>query len=200
MGLVLRIIFGGLGFVLLGLFVWGVRGAPPKGQPYPIAKRFISVEAVPEVVFDYVVDLENLQKYVPGLVTIKSDRDEEEEVDVGTSVRADIVVPLLGRSDDVPITIVDLRRPGYLRFKMDLPPLMPIYTMAFVEGKKGGTEIEWVVDSRNHDGWFGELVLPMTRLIWQHREDEMLERFGEAFVRRQPDQEPIEESVADLVQ
>ena len=199
MGKVVRIMFGGLGLVLLALYVWGVRVAPPKGEAYPIAKRVIPVEAPPEEVFRYVVDLHNLKKYVPGLVTVKAD-DEEAELDVGNSFKADIVVPLLGRSDDVEITIVDLHPPGYLRFKMDLAPLMPIYTMSFVEGVDGGTDLEWVAASRNHEGWFGGVVLPMTRLIWQYREDQMLERFAEAFGRRQPAPEVLEETVSDLIQ
>ena len=199
MGMAVRIIFGVLGLALLGLYIWGVRIAPPKGEPYPIAKRVIRVEAPPKEVFDYVVDLRNLKKYVPGLVTLKAD-DEEADLDVGTSVKADIVVPVLGRADDVTITVVDFHPSAFLRFKMDLPPLMPIYTMSFIEGIDGGTDVEWVAESRNHDGWFGGVVLPLTRLIWQHREDQMLEQFAVAFGRRQPPQEYVEEKVSDLIQ
>ena len=85
------------------------------------------------------------------------------------------MVPVLGRSDDVAITVVDFHPSAFLRFKMDLPPLMPIYTMSFIEGRDGGTDVEWVAESRNHTGWFGGVVLPMTRLIWQYREDQMVE-------------------------
>jgi len=190
---------GGIGFLLLGLYVWGLRFSPHRDKLYPIANRQISVEASDKEVFDYLVDLENLRNYLPGLATIKANQDDP-EVDVGHSYTAAVNIFLLGRADDVVMTIVDFQRPNYLRFKMDLPPLMPIYTMSLVAGKAGGTDISWTVESRNRDGWFENLVLPMTRLIWQAREDEMVDLFTKAFVAREPHQELVEKSVADLVE
>ena len=198
-GTILRIVFGTIGFALLGLYVWGLQVSPHKDKLYQVAEREISVEANEREVFDYVVDLENLRSYLPGLITIKANQ-EGTEVDVGHSYSATVDVFLLGQSQDVEMSIVDFQRPGYLRFKMDLPPLMPVYTMSFVQGVDGGTDISWTVESRNREVWFDDFVLPMTRLIWQYREDQMVDRFAEAFVERKPREELVEPSVADLMQ
>ncbi len=130
----------------------------------PIARHSVRIERPVDEVWDFLVDLERVPSFFPGVLEMRPE-DDLAAGTVGKRYAERALLPLRGGEARTRVEVVESVPGEKLAIQSDLAPVSPRVDFDLRDVGDGHTRVQWTCRSGNEAAWLRIGVLPLARRV-----------------------------------